>query len=62
MHIPSRRSVLWASLIISVAGCRAALQLEVSDHQTVLAGATPFWTESVLSRSVRRADADLRTR
>ena len=37
MHIPSRRSVLWASLIISVAGCRAALQLEVSDHQTVLA-------------------------
>ena len=25
------------SLIISVAGCRAALQLEVSDHQTVLA-------------------------
>ena len=37
MHISSRRSVLWACLVVWSAGCRASLQLEVSDHETVLA-------------------------
>ena len=37
MHIPSRASVVWTSLIVLTVGCRGALQLEVSDHETVLA-------------------------
>ena len=31
------RSVVWASLVVSAVGCRASLQLEPSDHETVLA-------------------------
>ena len=37
MHFPSFKSLLWASLIASVVGCRGTLHLDVSDHETVLA-------------------------